>query len=75
MDENTTTTNYSYPLFSVFESSMRTTAEMYFAKKGYQVDEKYPFILADREDWAKNIIVPAVAKCLHVKFSNCFHRA
>ncbi|MBU4216210.1 MAG: hypothetical protein KJ792_16360 [Actinobacteria bacterium] len=62
MNNNNVIADDTYPLFSAFESSMRNTAAEYFAKKGYEVDKKYPFILADREDWEKNIILPPVAE-------------
>ena len=49
-----------YPRRIQFQRKMRETATTYFAEMGYEVDNKYPFIVADWDDWPKNIIVPAV---------------
>jgi hypothetical protein len=39
---------------------MRAVATRYFAEKGYPLDAKYPFILANWSDWPSNIILPVV---------------
>ena len=34
----------------------------YFKSKGYKVNSRNEYILANRDDWQKNIIVPEVAR-------------
>jgi len=37
-------------------------ASAWFADKGFAVSARYPYILADREEWSQNIILPEVAQ-------------
>jgi len=52
---------WPYPLHSHYRSGLNRAAARWFADKGFSVSNKYPFILASRDDWQQNIIVPEVA--------------
>lgn len=52
--------SWPYPRRTQFQREMRDTAARYFDEKGWPVDAKYPFILAEWSDWPRNIILPEV---------------
>ena len=39
-----------------FVNGLRRAAAAWFAERGYQVDPKHPYCLADHDDWPQNII-------------------
>lgn len=45
-----------------FQKAMREAAAQWFVKEGMSVSKKARYILADRDNWAKNIILPEVVK-------------
>lgn len=47
-------------LYSAYRKQQNRNAEVFFAKKGFQVQPKYSYILKDRINWAQNILVPLV---------------
>ncbi len=53
---------WGYPRHRRFVEHVRTAATEWFRAKGMPVNSKYPYILADWNDWPKNIILPEVAK-------------
>jgi hypothetical protein len=52
---------WSFPRHIRYERQLRQTAVAWFASKGYAVSPRYKYILADRDHWAQNIILPEVA--------------
>jgi len=52
---------WPYPRRTDFERNMRSVASSYFRRKGLPTRRRYPYILADREMWPDNIILPEVA--------------
>lgn len=55
-------TSWSFPRHIHYEQSLRDVAEKWFAEKGYPVRSKMKYILANRDEWHKNIILPEVAE-------------
>jgi len=53
---------WPYPRHRYFEKKLRKTAADWFRDKGFAVSARYPYILADREKWAQNIILTEVAE-------------
>ena len=53
--------SWSYPRHAVFEDQLRQSNAAWFLKKGYLVNRRMPYLLADWKDWPKNIILPEVA--------------
>lgn len=53
--------SWPYPRHEDFESELRGRAAAFFRARGYPVRKKYPFILADWEQWPSNIILGNVA--------------
>ena len=53
---------WQYPRHQDFEHSLRAAAATWFAAKGFLVQTKYRYILADLDHWTQNIIVPEVAE-------------
>ena len=51
---------WPYPLYRKYEEALRQAAKFWFRSKGFTVSKIYSFILTDREDWSKNIILPEV---------------
>jgi len=52
---------WSFPRHIRYERALREVAANWFAEKRYSVREKMKYILASRDDWRKNIILPEVA--------------
>lgn len=52
---------WGYPRYRHFIKQVRTAAAEWFQAKGMRVHSKYPYILAEWDDWPKNIILPDVA--------------
>jgi hypothetical protein len=50
------------PRHREFEKELRKTASAWFNDKGFAVSARYPYILADRQEWSQNIILPEVAQ-------------
>lgn len=62
-DGNRESTNlWPYPHHSVFESQLQERVRAYFLRKGYNVRQKQPYILAERQQWQNNIILTEVAQ-------------
>ena len=53
--------SWPYARHEVFESKLRKQAAAFFRKKGYAVQAKYAYILADLADWPRNILLKEVA--------------
>ena len=52
---------WQFPRHIHYEKQLRAVAAAWFASKGYAVSRKYKYILASRDDWHQNIILPEVA--------------
>ncbi len=52
---------WPYPRHRNFRKGLQAAAVKWFADKGFTISTRYPYILADREEWAQNIILPEVA--------------
>ncbi|MCC7352964.1 MAG: hypothetical protein IT330_04340, partial [Anaerolineae bacterium] len=52
---------WPYPRHRRFEETLREAASSWFEAKGFPVDDRYPFILADWADWPRNLLLPEVA--------------
>ncbi len=57
--------SWPYSRHDAYERELRKVAASWFASKGFPVQKKYPFILAEWEDWPRNIILEDVAE--HIK--------
>ncbi len=53
--------SWPYPRHRDFEESLQKAASTWFKGKGFATHAHYPYILQQREDWKKNIILPEVA--------------
>jgi hypothetical protein len=53
--------NWPYPRYGTFIRSVRAAAAKWFAAHKYRTGPQYAYILAEWEDWPKNIIVPEVS--------------
>jgi len=53
---------WSFPRHIHYESELRDVSAQWFAGKGYPTRPKMKYILASRDDWRKNIILPEVAE-------------
>jgi POLQ-like helicase len=51
---------WPFPRHDVFELELRHRVASFFRNKGYQVQKKYPFILAEWKQWSSNIILSEV---------------
>jgi len=51
---------WMYKQFKDFRREQNQIASAWFRNQNYSVQSKYPFILSDRDDWGKNIILPSV---------------
>lgn len=52
---------WPYPRHRDFEDRLRKAAATWFAEKRLAVSDRYPYILAEWEQWPQNIILPQVA--------------
>ena len=52
---------WEYARFSKFRARKNAVAAAYFKNQAFKVSDRYPFILADRNDWQNNIIQEDVA--------------
>jgi POLQ-like helicase len=59
--------SWPYPHHGVFESELQRNAESYFRRKGYNVQKKKLYILAERQQWRNNIILTEVAGFIESK--------
>jgi hypothetical protein len=53
--------SWPYPYHRNFEKHLRKVAAAWFEEQGFTVSKRYRYILADRDNWAQNIILPEVA--------------
>lgn len=53
---------WTYPRHKAFEALLRISNAKWFSTRGYAVNQKMPYILAQWEDWPKNIILPEVVE-------------
>ena len=53
---------WTFPRHIHYEQSLRDVAAKWFTEKDYPVSKKMKYILASRDDWHKNIILPEVAE-------------
>jgi hypothetical protein len=53
---------WPYPRHRDFEKALRKAASAWFENHGFAVSARYPYILADRQQWSQNIILPEVAR-------------
>jgi len=60
-DSRQTAKTWPYPRYSRFEASLRTAAEQWFAKQGYETDPRMGYCLAHHDRWDQNIICEDVA--------------
>lgn len=44
-----------------FRDEVEVAATAWFKVRGYQVNSRSPYILRERENWSKNIILPSVS--------------
>lgn len=51
-----------YPRHKAFEALLHQSNADWFAERGYQVNERMPYLLASWEQWPQNIILLEVAK-------------
>ena len=58
---------WSFPRHRDYERALRKTAAGWFASKGFSVSKRYAYVLADRDDWHQNIILPDVADYIKAK--------
>jgi POLQ-like helicase len=63
--------SWPYPHHHVFESHLQEKAESYFRRKGYAVRKEQPYILAEREQWPHNIILPEVVNSIKEEMKQC----
>ena len=53
---------WPYPRHGTFEAGLRRVAAGWFCSRGYAVNQKYPFILDEWNNWKRNIILAEVAE-------------
>jgi POLQ-like helicase len=53
--------SWSYPRQRDFERALRKAASAWFEDRGFAVSSRHPYILADREEWAHNVVLSEVA--------------
>jgi len=53
--------SWTYPRHRSFVKEVQSAATNWFQSKGFAVDKRYSYILSDRNDWPKNIVLPQVA--------------
>lgn len=53
---------WPYPRYAHFRRRVQQAATDWFASREFEIDPEYPYILANLEDWPKNIILPEVAQ-------------
>lgn len=58
---------WPYPRQQEFELALRAAAAAWLAQKNYPVHKRYPYILADWNDWPRNILVPEVVQYIQAK--------
>jgi hypothetical protein len=54
-------TDWTFPRHRDYERALRDVAAAWFASKGFAVSNRYGYILANRDEWHQNIILPEVA--------------
>lgn len=59
--------NWNFPRHIQYEKALRVKAAEWFAEHGYPISKRMPYILADREDWDKNIILPEVTNYINAQ--------
>ncbi|MBN1203097.1 MAG: hypothetical protein JXJ20_14705 [Anaerolineae bacterium] len=59
--------SWPYPRQRRFEHYMRQIAANWFAERGVCTHARYPYILAQYDDWAHNIILPKVAEYIQTE--------
>ncbi len=52
---------WPYARYQPFRSTVAEAAAQWFVGREFEVDRRYPYILARRDDWPKNILVREVA--------------
>lgn len=53
---------WPYPRHRDFEKGLRRAAAAWFENQGFAVSARYPYILAEWQQWPQNIILPEVAR-------------
>lgn len=53
---------WPYPFHRRYEEQMRAAAATWFSQRDVTVHRKYRYMLANRDDWQQNIILPEVAE-------------
>jgi hypothetical protein len=67
MTKHNSERTWGYPRYNEFSRIIHLAASEWFLVKGYKTNPKYPYILADREDWRLNIILPEVSNFIQDK--------
>ena len=53
---------WAFPRHIHYEKALRVVAARWFSEKGYPVRSNMNYILASRDNWPNNIIMPEVAQ-------------
>ena len=59
--------DWQFPRHRNYERTLRKAASKWFSVKDFSVSKRYIYILADRDDWHQNIILPEVADYIKAK--------
>jgi POLQ-like helicase len=62
--------SWPYPRHESFEAKLRDSNANWFAKRGYAVNPRMPYLLEHWEDWPENIILPEVAQFIQQEQKN-----
>lgn len=62
MSSKSLAASWPYPRHKDFESALQKTAAEWFKVHDYDINTKMPYLLADWEDWGKNIILSEVVE-------------
>lgn len=62
---------WPYNKYSDYVKPLREDGAKWFEEKGYEVQNKYPYILNDANYWRNNIILPEVANYIDEEIRNC----
>jgi len=67
MKKNGSAGTWPYPRYGDFSKIVHKAASEWFLANGYETNPKYPYILANREAWHQNIILPEVSDFIQDK--------
>jgi POLQ-like helicase len=59
--------DWPYPRYSKFRSTVSTAASAWFREHEQETTPRYPYILADRDQWPQNILVQEVVAFIESK--------